>query len=351
MKAIFTAAAAALAALASPAVAEPFFIPLGNANAILVMDTTNDRIDRRIENVPAVHGLAATPDGRFLVAGSSAERPAGSIAPEKPAAVSEEEHEAHHAAPDAAQKPAAATVSTVSIIDTNNDTVVRRIDVPGGVHHVAADPTGRFAAVTHPALGSVTVIDLSTFTVAATIATGPVTSYAAFSPDGTRLYVSNPGNDTVSEIEVGSWIVRRNATAGDSPEHLVPTRDGSRLYVNNVDAGTVSVIATDSFEATETLAAGKELHGIDLSQDDETLFVAAKGGDRVIAFDLASGERREMALAPAPYHLAVVAGTGKIYVSSDEEPKLWVLDQATLAVTGEVMIGGTGHQMVQIARR
>lgn len=340
-----------LASVASAADAEPVYIPLGSADAIVVIESAEDRVIGRIDDVPAVHGLAATPDGRYLIAGSADERPTGTGAPERPEAVSEDEHAAHHPEPGVKAGPIASMVSTVSVIDAATRSVSRRIDVPGGVHHVAADPTGRFAAVTHPALGAVTVLDLSTFEIAATIATGPFASYAAFSPDGGRLYVSNPGNQTISEIDVRRWIVSRNAVAGESPEHLVVSADGGRLYVNNVDVGTVSVLDTQTLEIVQTLQAGKPLHGLDLAEDDRTLFVAVLGEDRVLAFDLAGGAPREVKLAPAPYHLAAVTGTGKVYVSSDVEPKLWILDQATLAVKGEIEIGGKGHQMAFAASR
>jgi DNA-binding beta-propeller fold protein YncE len=51
-------------------------------------------------------------------------------------------------------------------------------------------------------------------------------------------------------------------------------------------------------------------------------------------------------LGPSPYHLAAIPGTGKLYVSSAEEPKLWVVDQESLRVLNEIPIRGKGHQMV-----
>ncbi len=55
-------------------------------------------------------------------------------------------------------------------------------------------------------------------------------------------------------------------------------------------------------------------------------------------------------LAPQPYHLAAIRGTGKLYVSSAADGKIRIVDQTTLAVVGEIPIGGKGHQMVQRRR-
>ena len=50
--------------------------------------------------------------------------------------------------------------------------------------------------------------------------------------------------------------------------------------------------------------------------------------------------------SPAPYHLASIGATGKLYVSSAEQRNIWVVDQENLSVIGNIPIGGKGHQMV-----
>lgn len=332
------------------ALAEPLvYVPLGGENRIVVVDAAKDEAVATIGGVTAVHGLAGTPDGQFLIAGSFEERAVGGEAVATPEGISEDEHAAHHGAAPAGsgQEADAAVVSTVSVIRTADGSAVRRIDVSGVVHHVAVSPDGRLAVVTLPNEGVISAIDLESYQVIATIATGPLPNYAAFAPAGDRVYVSNAGNDTVSEIDTARWIVRSNVVVGSSPEHVVLSHDGATLYVNNVADGTVSVLDTDDRMVVKTIPVGTTLHGIDLSDDGGTLFVAALGDDVVVALDLATGTELRASLAPAPYHLAVVRGTGKLYVSSADEPQIWAIDQQTLEVLGEILIGGKGHQMVQ----
>ena len=282
-----------------------------------------------------------------MIAGSFEEREAGSEAVAKPSGISEDEHAAHHAVSPADFKEDTTVVSTVSVVRTADGSMVRRIDVPGAVHHVAASPDGRFAVVTHPNGGGISVIDLGSFAVVANVATGPLPNFAVFSPDGEWVYVSNAGNDTVSVVNARRWTVLWNAVAGASPEHVVLSRDGATLYVNNVGDGTVSVIAVGERRVVNTIPIGSTVHGIDLSDDGRTLFVAALGDDKLVGVDVATGTYRGTTLAPEPYHVATIHGTGKLYVSSADEPKIWVVDQKSLAVIGEIPIGGKGHQMVQ----
>ncbi|MDA1098575.1 MAG: YncE family protein [Proteobacteria bacterium] len=334
------------AGLAAPAAAnDRVYVPLGSDDKIVIVDPGTNAILGEINDLPAVHGLAATPDGRYLVAGSYDERPAGK-APSKPKGVTADEHAAHHApkSQDDADKTA---VSTLSILSIPDHAVVRRVDVPGGVHHVAVGPSGRFVIATQPGQNAITIVDLGAFTVVTTIATGPLPNYARFSPDGARAYVSNAGNGTISEIDTKRWIVRRNYAVGNSPEHIVLSRDGGTLYANNVDDGTVSVVDTASGKTVKTIPIGGGLHGIDLSDDGQTLFVAAMDENKVVVVDLRTNTYRSVRTDPAPYHLSAIKG-GKLYVASAEKPKVWVIDQSSLAITDEISIGGKGHQMVQV---
>ncbi len=162
--------------------------------------------------------------------------------------------------------------------------------------------------------------------------------------------MSNAGNDTVSEVDTERWIVRRNFVTGAGPEHMVLSRDGARLYVANVDAGTVSEIAVADGTVARSFKIGGLLHGLDLSEDGRTLFVAARERNQLVAIALDSGELRAAPLSPAPYHLATVGGTGKIYVSSADEPKIWVVDQDSLSVLTVVPVPGKAHQMAVVKR-
>lgn len=343
---------AALVGTALPAMADSIvYVPTGSADGILVIDATKDKIVGTIGGVKAVHGLASTPDGRFLVAGSFSESEAGEVAlPAKPEGMSEAVHRSHHAAPAGDTAAGRKAVSFVSLIRTADRTVMGRIKVPGAVHHTAVAPDGRHAVATLPNGGGISVIDLADRKVLNTVTTGPMPNYAVFRADGKRVYVSNAGNDTISEIDTEGWVVRRTMAVGKRPGHMVLSADGRTLYVNNVDAGTVSVLSLDRGGIVRTYAVGGELHGIDLSDDGKTLFVSGMEENKLVAIDLGGGPTRSVPLAPYPFHVAAIRGAGKLYVSSAKESKIWVIDQRSLRPRGEIPITGEGHQMAVVNR-
>lgn len=341
----------ALGAAAQALAGGTVYVPLGSAGKVVVIDAERDQVVGTIPGTEEAHGLAGTSNGDFLIAGSFAATGHGEPAlPPKPEGMSEDAHRAHHQGPTTGAAAKAGGVSFLSLISTADRAVTRRVAVPGAVHHTAVTPDGAYAIATHPRRGGVSVLDLSTFEVIETLDTGAGANYVVASGDGARVYVSNGAAGTVSEIVTKDWSVRRNFEAGATPEHMVLSPDGRALYVANADAGVVTMIALPSGKVARTYDVGGELHGIDLADDGKTLFVSAKKRNTVVAIDLGNGEKREVALAPAPYHLTAVRGAGKIYVSSAKAPKIWVLDQNSLELLGEIPIGGKGHQMVVVSR-
>lgn len=308
----------AVAATAAPIA----YIPLGTANEVIAVDTATDRIIAHYPGVLNPHGLVATPDGEYLVAGSLTETPL------PPGA--------------AADTPN----SKLYLIHPDHGHVMSEIPVAGWTHHEAITPDGRYVISTHPTRGGVSVVDLTASRVVKTIKTGATPNYTIVTRDGKRAYVSNSGDGNVSEIDLGTWTVTRTLDAGPAPEHLVFAPDERTIYVANDRGGTVSAVGVDSGKVERSYKIGTRVHGLDIGDDGTTLFVSNRADDRLVAVDIRSGEQRAITLSPAPYHLDRIPGTGKIYVSSSKEPKIWVVDQKRFEVTGTIELpAGAGHQI------
>lgn len=336
-----------LAAMLLPAMAQAdgdgrIFVPLGSANSALILDSASGQTVGRIDGLPAAHGLAVSPDGKTVLAGSLMTAEAGK-APPKPAGMSEDEHASHHGGGNMAAQ--GGEVSQLTLAEAATGKILRRIPVPGPVHHVAISPDGRLAAATHPGGGGVSLVDLHKGVATANIPTGPQPNYVAWAPEGGKLYVSNSGDGTLSELTLGHGISTRTLRAGGTPEHLVLSADGKRLYVNDADGGTVVEIDTAAWTVSRTFEIGGMLHGIGLSGDGKRLFVAGRERNEIATVDLATGDIARTALGPEPYHLTVAARVGRIYISSAADSKLWALDEKTLAIIAEIPIQGEGHQM------
>ena len=303
---------------ASPTV----YIPLGSGNQVIAVDAATDKIIASYSDVINAHGLVATPDGEYLIAGSLKEEPL------KPG------------------QPKDTPNSKLFFIHPAHGHVMSTIPVAGWTHHEAITPDGRYVFSTHAMRGNVSVVDLEENKVIKAIATGKVPNFALITKDGKRAYVSNTGDNSISEIDLKTWKVTRKLESGPAPEHMTFSKDEKTIYVTNPRAGKVAAVSVATGKVTKQYKVGKAVHGLDIGDDGKTLFVSSKKDNKLVSLDTQTGKQTELALAPAPYHLNTITGTGKVYVSSRKKPIIWVIDQKTLKVLGEINLpAGEGHQM------
>lgn len=319
------------------------YVSLGATGKVQIIDPAQDRVVGVLEQIPDVHGLAVTPNGKFIVASSLSERN-WSVTENSDARPGQEIRQPSAAVRQPIKKKRKS--SFVTIVRTEDGKIIRHIKVPGAVRHIAITPNGRFAIATHPNSYAVSIIDLQKVKLVRTIKTGTHPNYVAIDPKGKWAYVSNSDSNSVSEIDLERWQVRREFLTQDGPEHMVLSSDGDTLYVCNGRAGTVSEITVRSGLVTATYEIGVALHGLDLSNNGRMLFVAAHRQNKVFSIDLHSNRLRSADLPSAPYHLSTIKRAGKLYVSSAADPVIWVLRKDNLELLRTLRIKGIGHQMI-----
>lgn len=369
---LVTGALVALLLGSTSALAAPFvFVPVGSGGQIDVVDVALGKIVDTYKGFAAVHGLAGTPDGKFLIAGSfmehekpvpawsktdapmannnasmSTNMAAGAKATTGKTGTGGDKMDAMMAKNSSNAKSGADMVSTVSILRKDTGKVVKTIDVPAAVHHVTTSPDGRFVALTEPRNNTISVINLKTYDVVTTLKTGLMPNYMAFGKDSKTLYVSNAGGSNVAVINTATWKVTGTIATGATPEHMILSHDGKTLYVNNNADGTVGVIDLATQKMVKTYKIGKRLHGLDITGDGSALLVAERDGNRIVRVDLATGAITKRDIGPAPYHVTTVAGSGLAFVTSADENEIRIIRQNDLSLVKDIPIEAVGHQMV-----
>ena len=303
------------------------YIPLGEGNMVIAVDSKTDKIIAQYPGTKEAHGLVATPDGEYLVAGSLFETPL------KP------------------NEPKDKANSKLYLVHPAHGHVMSVIPVAGSTHHQAITPDGRYVLSTHISRGELSVYDMKQNKIVKRVKTGLAPNYAVISKDGTKVYVTNTGSNNIAEIDLKTWKVLRTLESGPGPEHMVLSKDGKTLYVTNPFAGKVSFVSIASGKVTKDYKIGSNLHGIDLADDGVTLFLSSKGDNKFVALDTGTGKMRQKKLEPAPYHLNTISGSGKVYVSSRKKSIIWVLDQKTLKTVNTIKLpAGAAHQMAIVPR-
>ncbi|MGB7960157.1 MAG: hypothetical protein WCF46_09715, partial [Nitrososphaeraceae archaeon] len=129
--------------------------------------------------------------------------------------------------------------NTVSVIDSDTNTVIKNIHVRDGPRFIDALAGGGAVYVANFRSNTVSVIDSDTNTVIKNITVGDRPRFID-ALAGVAVYVANSGSNSVSVINPVTNTVIKNITVGASPGSI--HRYGDAVYVANSESNSVSVI-------------------------------------------------------------------------------------------------------------
>jgi YVTN family beta-propeller protein len=239
-----------------------------NASGVSVIDTASDRAVQTIEVGKTPHGLALTPDGKTLLVCVYGENRVAFV--------------------DVATNTVLATVPVA-----NPHTVTIQPD--GTLAYVASQEPGRFALV---------VIDLSSRSALRSLALDKAPRDPEFTYDGKALYVTLAG---VSAIEVLDPVTGKRvaeAPTGASP-HVAKLYRGAAFATAVVQGpGELQLFDPTTHQPVRSIAVGKQPHW-QASPDGKTVYVTNEGSNDVSVVDLASGQTATIAVGTAPRKIVV----------------------------------------------
>ena len=304
-------------------------------NLIFVIDLATNQIiaaidlftDVRSPFGPGPDALALTPDGRLLLVANQVD-------------------------------------SSVTLIDTTTNAILTTLPAPNFPMDVAVSPDGRVAYVVGHGEDRVAVIDLATREVLTSIALPgrQVRPYAvAFAPDGSRAYIGTESEalyriDPVTHRVVAS--ISKPAT-GWSNGSLVITPDGSTAFLSSFDGNWVTKFNLITDQLVQIFDFDQP-EGLALSPDGSRLMVGRFGFSgltdqdwRVTMLDPTNGEVMGGVdiVSPAPHvawqndiqGMAFTPDGSKLYVAVVDSDGIYVVESATLDVTGLIPLTAFAH--------
>jgi YVTN family beta-propeller protein len=236
-------------------------------------------------------------------------------------------------------------IDTVSIIDTATNTVIATVPVESHPYGVAVSPDGKKVYVTYrdQYITNVSVIDTSTNKVTATIPVGFIAALLAVTPDGKKVYVANDdGNDNeniVSIIDTATYKVTR-IKVGNSPFGVAVSSDGKKVYVTNSRDDTVSIIDTTTNTAINTVKVGDAPCHIAINPAGTKVYVINHGSDDISIIDTATNTVTDtLNVGMNPSGVSFTPDGKKVYVANTESDTVSVINAATNTVTTDVYVG------------
>jgi YVTN family beta-propeller protein len=164
--------------------------------------------------------------------------------------------------------------------------------------------------------------------------------------DGTPyVYVTNFGAEpgSVSQIDTRTMRIVRTFGVGLGPAHVIFTPDQRRAFVTNFRSSDLYMLDLVS-GATRRITFPNDTcfqpHGIDISGDGRTLYVACAGGAWIYTVDAQTLRPGRVApTQPGAYGVAVDGPRREVWVTDQTVNAVTVLDERTLKTLATVPVG------------
>lgn len=189
---------------------------------------------------------------------------------------------------------------SVSVLDLVNNTFVETIfdSSFNQPYTVTLNASGTKAYITNSNSSTVTIIDTVNNTVAGTISGFDGPSGFAITPSGSTAYVNNYGGPsgvgsgngtTVSVVNLNTDLITGSVTVGQAPASLAITPNGAYVYVlnyvtGNTDGGTISVIQTSNNTVIDTIPGLSGPFAIAITPDGQYAYVTNFGSNNFEPF-------------------------------------------------------------------
>jgi YVTN family beta-propeller protein len=240
--------------------------------------------------------------------------------------------------------------NTVSVLNTDNNTIARTIALPPRSRPVdlAANPNGRYLYTADGGSNRVSVLDTRAMRVVASVRVGTQPLSVAATPDGNTVYVANSGSGDVSVIDTRTNRVVRAIPTGRFPSAVAVTPDGASLYVTNELSGVTIIDAGNGTVAARLPQPSP--FSVAISPNGERAYVTGLGPGTITAIDTPT-HRVAATLSVGPYGTDpfTVRATGDaIYVANQGTNTLTVIDQSTFKTTHTIATGNSPYGIAVI---
>src|SRR5215217_4574936 len=162
---------------------------------------------------------------------------------------------------------------SVSVIDTQNNTVIKTIPVGILPTGIAFNPDNGTAYVVNQESRSVSVIDTQNNTVIKTIRLGNLPNDIAFNPDNRDMYVAGGFSNSVFAVDTQNNTVSQEIPVGNVPNDIAFNPDNGKMYVTVGFSDIVSVIDTQNNTVSQEIPVGEGALSIAYNPNNGNMYV------------------------------------------------------------------------------
>jgi YVTN family beta-propeller protein len=236
-----------------------------------------------------------------------------------------------------------AVIAQSNTLASNNSRLSNSgIDVNTFPIGIAVNPSTSKVYVVNEFSNTVSVIDTNTDTVKSTISLGNFPYGIDINPLNNRIYITNRGSNTVSVLDGSVDTKLHDITVGKSPVGIAVNPSANWIYVTNLDDGTMSVIDGITNEVIDVISVGKTPYGVAVNPLSNKIYVTDIITNTVTVIDGETNEiSAKIAVGKKPTGLAIdipdkKGENNRLYVANYDSDSVSVIDTATNEVTNNI---------------
>ncbi|NDG15353.1 MAG: hypothetical protein EB110_06875, partial [Betaproteobacteria bacterium] len=230
---------------------------------------------------------------------------------------------------------------SVSVIDTQTDSVISTIDTGGKPRGLALCKGSQKLFVTEQNSAQLWMIDPVKGEIEQRVQLGESPEALYCSPDGKWLGVANEGTNSISFIDVKSMKLKFSIPVhGKNPEHGVFSPDGKYMLVSAEEADQVDLLDIRKRRQIASIKVGERPRGIAFTPDGKRAFVAVESGSMLVAIDVAKREVvGKQAVGKRTAGVIVSPDGAYVFASNGGDANVSVVDAKSFELVENIPIG------------
>jgi YVTN family beta-propeller protein len=252
-------------------------------NTVSVIDLEQKRVTATISVPAGPHGIAITPDNRWVYVASDG-------------------------------------ASTVGVIDTATDKLVENVEVGKNPHGVAVTPDGKLVLVGVYDTDSVALIDTASRKVIGSIAVGKPHNIAVH-PNGRIAYVGSqtPGKFALAIIDLNDRKLKGTVPLEKTPRGLEFGPQGKYLYITQAGVESVIVVDPASNKIISQIEVGVSPHYANFTSDGKRGLTVVQGPSLLAIFNPQTNNLEKSIKVGSRPHWVAGDPAGKIALTTNED--------------------------------
>ena len=225
------------------------------------------------------------------------------------------------------------------LLDPRTGEIVRQMPM-ADPYQLGFSPDGRFLTVTGLARNQVDVYDGASYKLLHRFPTGSMPSHIAYAPDSSMVYVSIQGANALTAINLRNMSVLWTAEVGSTPAGVM-WHDG-RVLVANMGSDHFAVVDPVDGHVERRVRTGRGAHQMFLSPDGRIIYVNDRVDGTTVAVDARTLQPGRVYKVPGGPDCIDFAPDGKLWITERFAQKVAVLDPASGALT-TIPVGRSPH--------